>query len=97
MGYTRDNKTPATTINMIPRIKSIEVLNNYKLQVTFDDDVMVIYDVEDDINTIAQFKPLMTEDGLFKNYQLDESRTCISWTEEIDLPSDTIREYGERV
>ena len=57
----------------------------------------LVYDVEDDINTIAQFKPLITEDGLFKNYQLDESRTCIFWTEEIDLPSDTIWEYGERV
>ena len=24
----------------------------------------------------------------------DESRTCISWTEEIDLPSDIVYDYG---
>ena len=97
MGYSDNNPAPATAITMIPRIKSIEVLNNYKLRVTFDDGVAVVYDVEDDINTIPQFKPLKNEAGLFKNFQLDESRTCISWSEQIDLPSDTIREYGERI
>lgn len=32
--------------------------------------------------------------GLFQQVQLDESRTCIYWNDEIDLPSDTVYDYG---
>ena len=35
--------------------------------------------------------------GLFQQVQLDKSRTCVYWNDEIDLPSDTIYEYGQRV
>lgn len=79
---------------MIPRIKSIIAQDDFELLVTFDDDVTVIYDVEDDINTISAFKALKTTVGLFRNFSLDQSRTIVSWTDEIDLPSDIIREYG---
>ena len=48
----------------------------------------------DDINTIKAFQPLLTETGLFNNAQLDESRTCVFWNDMIDLPSDTLLEYG---
>ena len=30
-----------------------------------------------------------------KQVQLDESRTCVFWSEDIDLPSDTLYEYGK--
>lgn len=32
---------------------------------------------------------------MFENTQLDASRTCIYWNDQIDLPGDTIYEYGE--
>ena len=35
--------------------------------------------------------------GLFQQVQLDESRTCVYWNDEIDLPSDSIYEYGRSV
>ena len=79
---------------MIPRIKSFEVRDDWKLLVTFDDGFCVCYDVKDDIGTIDDFKSLTTEIGLWPLAQLDSSRTCISWNERIDLPSDTIYEYG---
>ena len=79
---------------MIPKIKSIVVQDCYKLLVTFDDDVTVVYDVLEDINTIPAFKKLESETGLFDSFSLDQSRTVVSWTDEIDIPSDTIREYG---
>ena len=79
---------------MIPRIKSIQPLDNFILLVEFDDGRKVAYDVKDDIRTLADFRVLETEYGLFRNVRLDSSRTCVYWTERVDLPSDTILEYG---
>ena len=79
---------------MIPRIKHIESQNDYILRVVFDDGKIVRYDVKEDIRTLPSYRSLMTEYGLFQNFQLDTSRTCISWNDEIDLPSDIIYEYG---
>lgn len=82
---------------MIPRIKSIQPLDNFVLLVEFDGGEKVLYDVKDDIRTLADFRVLETEYGLFKNAQLDSSRTCVYWTERVDLPSDTLKEYGKPV
>ena len=82
---------------MIPGIKTIEPQNNYKLFVTFDNGEKVIYDVYEDILQIPDFSVLKTEKGLFENFQVDESRTCIFWSDMVDLPSDTLLEYGEKI
>ncbi len=82
---------------MIPRIKSFVPEEDYQLLVTFDDGRVVRYDVMDDIRTIPTFGALETEHGLFQNAQLDKSRTCIYWNDQIDLPSDTLYEYGTEV
>jgi len=81
-------------MNLIPRIKHIEPRDDYILHVTFDDGKSVNYDVKDDIQTLPSYRSLLTEHGLFQNLQLDESRTCIFWSDSIDLPSDIIYEYG---
>ena len=82
---------------MIPRIKNVKPLEGFKLFVTFDDGKCCIYNVQEDIDSIAQYKDLETISGLFECVQLDKSRTCIFWNDEIDLPSDTIYEYGQEV
>ena len=82
---------------MIPRIKKFETRENWKLIVTFDDGFCVCYNVKDDIDTIDDFKSLINEIGLWPLAQLDTSRTCIFWNDRIDLPSDTIYEYGTPV
>ena len=82
---------------MFPRIKELKPLKDYKLLVVFDTNEQVIYYVEDDINTLDDFKPLKTETGLFENVMLDSSRTCVYWSDRIDLPSDTLLEYGNKV
>ena len=79
---------------MIPRIKSIKPLRDYVLDIIFDDGKHCLYDVKDDINTIKQFEDLKTVRGLFKQVQLDKSRTCVYWNDYIDLPSDILHEYG---
>ncbi len=82
---------------MIPRIKSVEPQEGYRLLVQFDEGQIVIYDVSEDIESLEDFEPLKTEPALFRNFQIDESRTCIYWSDRIDLPSDTILEYGTPV
>lgn len=82
---------------MLPRIKSILPIEGYILLVEFDDGKKVEYDVKDDIKTLADFRMLVSERGLFQNVQLDSSRTCVYWTDRIDLSSDTIWEYGKTI
>ena len=67
------------------KIKTIETLVDYRLKVTFDDDVRVIYDMKDDIDTIDDFKELLTERSLFENAQLDSSCTCVFLSDRVDL------------
>ena len=82
---------------MMPRIKHIEPKPEYKLFVTFDNGDKVIYDVLEDIDVLPDFNVLLTETGLFNNFQIDESRTCVFWNDRVDLPSDTLLEYGTPV
>lgn len=77
---------------MIPRIKSVKPLDNYMLEVVFDDGKTGLYDVKTDIEIIESYKDLENIYGLFNQVQLDESRTCVFWNENIDLPSDAIYE-----
>jgi hypothetical protein len=85
-------------VMMIPKIKNVQPLDNYVLFVVFDDGRTVLYDVKDDMQTIPGYEDLKNIYGLFQQVQLDQSRTCIFWNDYIDLPSDTIYEYGtERI
>lgn len=77
---------------MIPKIKNVKPLKNYLLEISFDDGKCGIYDVKDDINTISQYKDLQEIQGMFEQVQLDKSRTCVFWSDDIDLPSDIIYE-----
>ena len=82
---------------MIYRIKELTPMNSYLLRVVFDDGKTVIYDVKEDIDTIPAFKQLQSIQGLFQNVQLDQSRTCVYWNDVVDLPSDSIYEYGKEI
>jgi hypothetical protein len=93
--YAEDNQT--TTFKMIPRIKKLVPQDDFTLYVEFDDNHKVIYDVKEDIRDIEAFSCLRDEHGLFPQVQLDTSRTCVYWNDEIDLASDSIYEYGRPI
>ena len=76
----------------VPRFVKMESLF---LFVEFDDGYKVLYDVKDDIKTLPSFRALVDVYGLFKQAQLDTSRTCAYWNDKIDLASDSIYEYGK--
>ena len=81
---------------MIQRISSVTPLPNYCLRVAFDDGRHVIYDVKEDF-CLPGYSALRDVFGLFQQVQLDESRTCVFWNDNIDLPSHAIYEYGRVV
>ena len=82
---------------MIPKISSVKPEKDYTLMVEFDSGEAVLYDVSEDIDSIPEFEPLRTIPGLFDQVQLDQSRTVVFWNDMIDLPSDTILEFGKLV
>ena len=82
---------------MIPKIKSVKPKAGYKIEVLFYDGTKVLYDLKDDIKSLPRYDELKKVEGLYKNVQLDESKTCVFWNDSIDLPSDTIYEYGNKI
>ena len=81
---------------MTERITSVKPLPGLLLDVQFDDGRQVIYDVKEDLS-LPGYSALRDVYGLFSQVQLDESRTCVYWNEDIDLPSHAIYEYGRVV
>ncbi len=82
-------------MNTLPRIKTVVPMDGYRLSVLFDDGRKVVYDVVEDIDTIGAFGDLKTVEGLWPQVQVDKSRTVVYWNDWIDLPSDTLYEYGK--
>lgn len=81
---------------MIQRISSVTPLPDYLLSVSFDDGKRVLYDVKEDFN-LPGYSVLRDVFGLFQQVQLDKSRTVVYWNADVDLPSDTIYEYGREI
>ena len=81
---------------MIQRIASVTPLPDYCLFVRFEDGSRVVYDVKEDMD-FPGYRALREICGLFQQVQLDASRTCVFWNDEIDLPSDAIYQYGRAV
>lgn len=79
---------------MYPRIKSVTPLPDLLLSVLFDDGKRVVYDVKEDLH-LPGYSVLKDQPGLFEQVQIDTSRTVVFWSEDVDLPSDSILEYGK--
>ena len=82
---------------MIPKIKRVEALPDYLLSVSFEDGTHVLYSVAEDMREIPSYQILRAVPGLFQQVQLDQSRTCVFWNEDVDLASDSIYDYGMKV
>lgn len=80
----------------MPKIKDVNLLKNYEIEVLFDDGARVIFDLKTMMKEVPVFNDLK-KDGLFEKYKIDESRTCLYWTDMIDLPSDGIYDFGKHI
>ncbi|MBO4405173.1 MAG: DUF2442 domain-containing protein [Alphaproteobacteria bacterium] len=82
---------------MIPKIVSVKAEKDYVLSVEFEDGCRVLYDLSEDMDQLPRYSDLRNVNGLFENFQLDESGTCVFWNDYVDLPSDTIYKYGKQL
>ena len=81
---------------MIQRISAVSPLPDYCLAVDFDDGKRVVYDVKEDF-ALPGYSALRDVFGLFQQVRLDKSRTVVYWSDELDLPSDAIYQYGREI
>lgn len=81
---------------MVRKITAVVPLSNYVLLVSFDDGKSVLYDMKDDFE-LPGYVVLKDVEGLFYQVRVDKSRTCVCWSDDVDVPSDIIYEYGKPV
>ena len=79
---------------MFNRVKTVQPLPNFTLLVDFMTGEKRQYDVAPLFDKWEAFKSLRSTQGLFEQVKVDAGGYGISWNDEIDLPSDTIYEYG---
>ncbi len=74
------------TINDIPKLQSVKPLVGYKLELTYSNGFLGIYDINN-LFKYDVFKPLQNVD-LFN--KVHKSYSAVVWNEEIDLCGDSI-------
>ena len=78
---------------MFAKIKSIEILPDFKIKALFDCNVVKIYDFNLLIQNHQTFK-LLQQNNLFKQAKVDSSGYGICWTDDIDIDSSEIWHNG---
>lgn len=80
---------------MFYKIKEVKPLEDYILEITFQNDVIKYYDLSSLFEKWSIFKQLITEEGLFKQVKVDEGGYGISWNDEIDLSCNELWNNGQ--
>lgn len=78
-----------------PKIKTVIPLDDYRLQVTFANNVSKVYDCRLLLRN-PTFAPLARK-WLFRAVQVDPGGYGVSWNEEIDLSESELWEHGTRI
>ena len=79
---------------MFHKVKEVKVLDNFKLQVSFDDKTVKIYDVVPLFDKWNVFEVLRNNKDLFYAVKVDTGGYGISWNDEIDLSCNELWENG---
>ncbi len=69
--------------NMIPKVVSIDIVDQYILNIRFSNDVVKLFDVGKLLSD-SRFEALKNK-ALFYNVQVDAGGYGISWNDDIDL------------
>lgn len=70
-------------MTVYPKVKAVQPLDDYRLQVTFDDAVCKVYDCKPLLGQPV-FAPLANR-WLFRSVRVDPGGYGISWNDDIDL------------
>lgn len=79
---------------MFYKVKSTRCLENYILEIVFENNKIKYYDVSKLFDKWENFKQLKTIRGLFKQVKVDVGGYGISWNEEIDISCNELWENG---
>lgn len=79
---------------MFYKVKDVKILENYILEITFQNDIVKHYDVSKLFEKWNVFKQLKMDKKLFQQVKVDEGGYGISWNDEIDLSCNELWENG---
>ena len=79
---------------MFHKVKSVKSLDNYILEIVFENNIIKYYDVSKLFEKWTVFKKLKTINGLFNQVKVDDGGYGVSWNEEIDLSCNELWENG---
>ncbi len=79
---------------MFHKVKEVNIMKYYILQITFQDGSEKYYDVSKLFQKWDIFQNLKTVVGLFEQVKVDKGGYGISWNDEIDLSCDELWENG---
>ncbi len=79
---------------MFYKIKKVKILENYIIEITFQNDIVKHYDVSTLFEKWSVFKQFETDKNLFQQVQVDKGGYGISWNDEIDLSCNELWENG---
>ena len=82
---------------MFYKVKSVEPLDNFILQVTFENDIKKYYDLKPIFDRWQEFKILKDNTILFSNVKVDTGGYGVSWNEDIDLSCNELWENGKEI
>ncbi len=79
---------------MFHKVKEVKALDNFKLQVCFEDMTIKIYDITPLFSKWKIFNDLRADKGLFLSVKVDAGGYGISWNDDIDLSCNELWENG---
>lgn len=82
---------------MFYKVKEVQALPDYILQVHFMNDVVKMYDVKPLFTVWPVFKALQELPGLYKLVKVDVGGYGISWNDDLDLSCNELYNGGELV
>ena len=79
---------------MFHKVKNVKPLENYILEITFQNNIVKHYNVSNLFEKWPVFQNLTNMSGLFKQVKVDAGGYGISWNAEIDLSCVELWENG---
>lgn len=79
---------------MVHKIKAVQALENFSIEVLFQNGVIKIYDMRNLCTIFPQFWELQENKELFYKVTADIGGYGVSWNDELDLDAESIWENG---
>ncbi|MBR1623014.1 MAG: DUF2442 domain-containing protein [Pseudobutyrivibrio sp.] len=82
---------------MFHKIKDVQALPEFKLNVYFSEGQRKLYDVKKLAQNRSLFSPLVEDEDLFHSVKVDVGGYGIVWNDDFDLSCDELWEHGETI